>query len=87
MDKTIFSDANKKLCELLRDVRTEKGITQQELARLISEPQSFVSKYESGERRLDVVELYQICNALSIFFSDFTARFEQSLERKIDHEA
>ena len=82
MDKTIFSEASQKLCSLLREVRVEKGVRQQELAELLSEPQSFVSKYESGERRLDVVELYQICVALGIPFSDFIARFEQSLNRK-----
>ena len=86
MDKTIYSEASQKLCSLLREVRIEMGIRQQELADLLSEPQSFVSKYESGERRLDVVELYQICVALDISFSNFIARFEQSLNQRTSYE-
>ena len=37
--------------------RAEAGLTQTEVSRLLSEPQSFVSKCESGERRVDVIEL------------------------------
>ncbi len=41
----------------LRKAREEAGLTQAEVARLLDKPQSFVSKSESGERRVDVVEL------------------------------
>ena len=43
--------------ERLRAARAERGLTQAEVARRLSKPQSFVSKCESGERRVDVVEL------------------------------
>ena len=43
--------------ERLRSARHEAGLTQQEVARGLGKPQSFVSKCESGERRVDVVEL------------------------------
>ena len=43
--------------ERLRDARSELGLTQDEVARHLGKPQSFVSKCESGERRVDIVEL------------------------------
>ena len=42
------------------------GITQIEVANYLKKPQSFVSKYESGERKLDVVEFIEICKVLKI---------------------
>lgn len=51
--------------ELLKTLRVGKGITQLELAELLKKPQSFVSKYESGERRIDVFEFIAICRALN----------------------
>lgn len=50
----------------LANVRTRKGLTQQQVADLLDRPQSFVSKYESGERRLDVIEFLDVCTALGI---------------------
>jgi transcriptional regulator with XRE-family HTH domain len=49
----------------LVEARQKKGLTQSEVALRVDRPQSFVSKYESGERRLDVVEFVEICEALS----------------------
>ncbi|KSU53359.1 XRE family transcriptional regulator [Gordonia sp. SGD-V-85] len=54
------------MCALLRQWRVEAGFTQVQVAERLGEPQSFVSKYESGERRLDVIELKHICAALGI---------------------
>lgn len=50
----------------LVDARQETGLTQQEVAFRLERPQSFVSKYESGERRLDVIEFLEVCQALNI---------------------
>jgi transcriptional regulator with XRE-family HTH domain len=50
----------------LVDARQKTGLTQQEIAFRLGKPQSFVSKYESGERRLDVIEFLEICQALNI---------------------
>lgn len=44
----------------LRRAREETGLTQVEVAKRVKRPQSFVSKIESGERRVDVVELVEI---------------------------
>ena len=49
------------LAALLRQARTEAGLTQSQLAEKISQTQSYVSKYESGEQRLDLIELEAVC--------------------------
>jgi len=69
-----------RLQALLREIRREAGLTQTDLAKQLGQPQSFVSKYESGERRLDVLELRQVCNAVAISLEEFVTRLEQSFE-------
>lgn len=61
-------------------MRLEGGMRQQDLAARLGEPQSFVSKCESGERRLDVLELRQITAALGVPLADFVRRLEERLE-------
>ena len=56
----------KKLEQALQNARLKKQFTQAEVAATLGKPQSFVSKYESGERRLDVVEFVGVCKALGI---------------------
>ena len=65
---------------LLRQMRLDAGLRQADLARKLRQPQSFVSKYESGERRLDVLELREVCQAVGISFEEFAARLEESLK-------
>jgi transcriptional regulator with XRE-family HTH domain len=81
MSKSIFSHGQEKLQDLLRTSRLEAGLSQVALAKKLGRFQSFVSKYETGERRLDLVELHQICQALKIPLVEFVKRFEKSLER------
>ncbi len=50
----------------LTEARLEKGLTQSEVAGRLRKPQSYVSKYESGERRLDVIEYLEVCDAMSV---------------------
>lgn len=64
------------LCAL----RNEAGLRQIDLADRLGKPQSFVSKYESGERRLDLIELRQICKVLNISLAKFLDRFEREAE-------
>ncbi|OFJ47798.1 transcriptional regulator [Janthinobacterium lividum] len=51
---------------VMADARERQGLTQTELANRLGKPQSFVSKYESGERRLDLVEFLVVCAALGV---------------------
>jgi len=50
----------------LADARQKKGLTQAEIAIRLRKPQSYVSKYESGERRIDIIEFLDVCEALGI---------------------
>jgi len=56
----------------------DAGLRQADLAAKLKQSQSFVSKYESGERRLDLLELRQICNAIGLSLGEFVRRFEGS---------
>jgi transcriptional regulator with XRE-family HTH domain len=64
MGKSIHSPQHQKLRELLIAARKKAGLTQAEVAERLGRPQSFVAKYEGGERRLDVVELIAVTRAL-----------------------
>ncbi|MFO0927862.1 MAG: helix-turn-helix transcriptional regulator [Gemmataceae bacterium] len=68
------------LLERIRSARRAADVTQAELAGRLGADQSFVSKYERGERRLDVVELRAICVALGLDFVGFLSAFEQALQ-------
>ncbi len=68
----------KALLDLLRQIRRAAGLRQVELAQRLGKPQSYVSKYESGERRLDLIDLEQVCQAVGITLVSFTKRFERS---------
>ena len=65
---------------LLRAARKEAGMRQMDLADRLGQPQSYVSKYESGERRLDLLELRQICNALGVSLEAFIRRLESAFD-------
>lgn len=62
--KSNFTREYAAFIEGLIAARKRQGLTQQAVADLLGKPQSFVSKYESGERRLDVVEFCQIAKAM-----------------------
>lgn len=61
---------------LLVEARKAKGLRQAELAEALNKPQSFVAKYENGERRIDVVEFVDITAALGVSTADLLARIE-----------
>lgn len=62
--KSTHTEQYRSLLALMRASREERGITQQELARRLGKPQSYVSKAEMGERRLDVLEFLQFMRAI-----------------------
>lgn len=77
--KNIRLNQQKKLLVLLRGVRVETGLTQSELASRLGTDQTFISKYESGERRLDILELREVCQAIDIDFLTFIRKLEKDL--------
>lgn len=73
------SNRRKNLLRLLRRIRADARLRQVDLARMLGQPQSFVSKYEAGERRLDVLELEKVCNSCGITLVDFVSRLEEKI--------
>jgi len=76
VEKSIYSAEYQRLCGLLRQLRHEACLTQVQVAARLGVPQSFVSKYESGERRLDVVELGHVAGALGVSPRDVLDRLD-----------
>lgn len=66
MDKSIYTERHEKLRNLLIQARKDAGMTQQALADKLGKPQSFVAKYENGERRLDVIEFLEITEKIGV---------------------
>ncbi|MBM0104045.1 helix-turn-helix transcriptional regulator [Steroidobacter sp. S1-65] len=64
--KSLRSPAHVRLLEVLLAAREKAGLTQQQLADRLGKPQSFISKYEGGERRIDVIEFIAIADALEM---------------------
>jgi transcriptional regulator with XRE-family HTH domain len=64
MQKSLKSPEYARLIALLVAVRKKADMRQQELAKKLGKPQSFVAKYEGGERRIDLVEFVAIVRAL-----------------------
>jgi transcriptional regulator with XRE-family HTH domain len=62
----MFSEKYRCLRSLLIEARRSRRLTQAEVAKRLDRPQSFVSKYESGERRLDVIEFLEVAAALGV---------------------
>lgn len=66
MDNPNPQTSAERLRQVLIGLRSRNGLSQSSLASRLGKPQSFVSKYETGERRLDVLEFIAICQALEI---------------------
>ena len=66
----------RKLQKLLKTMRRDAGLTQVQLAKTLGRPQSYVSKYESGERRLELPEIDAICRATGVSLADFVKRYQ-----------
>jgi ribosome-binding protein aMBF1 (putative translation factor) len=80
MKKRIYIAQRNRMTDLLRELRLETGVTQVELAARIEKDQAYVSRYESGQRRLDVLEVREICQAIGITLEEFVKRLERALK-------
>lgn len=74
-----YSIEQEALRRALRQLRAAQGITQRQLSNFLGVPQSFVSKYESGERTLSYVDVFRICTALGVNVSLLHERFLQEI--------
>lgn len=81
VEKSINSKEHKVIADMLYQLRMAAGLKQTELAAMLGEPQSFVSKVESGERRLDLVELRTILHQLNTNLTDFAYELEGRISK------
>lgn len=80
MTLSAFSRKYDRFRHLLTEARKQAGITQAELAEKLGRPQSFVSKYERGERRLDVVEFLEVARVIAISPGEFLKQLDMEPE-------
>jgi transcriptional regulator with XRE-family HTH domain len=66
MAGAIYSDAQKSMARAFADARRSDGMRQADLARAIGKHQSYISDIERGQRRVDVLELFVIAQALGV---------------------
>lgn len=78
MPKSSDTPEYQRLCDLLSQLRKEAGVTQAQLAKRLGVPQSHVSKYEHGIRRLDMIEVRQVIDALDVKPGAFLKRLDPS---------
>jgi transcriptional regulator with XRE-family HTH domain len=81
MEKSIHSARYAIFLNVLREARERAGLTQVQLARKIGETQTFVSKCERGERRIDLIELRAFCQALGLNLKQFVGALERALAK------
>ena len=67
---SVYEPDYQRLLEILKSARKNRRVTQKALADALGKPQSFVFKYESGERRLDVAEMIYIAKLLALDTKD-----------------
>lgn len=79
MEKSIFTPEYEAVLRLLRQAREAAGLTQVDLATALEKSQSFVSKVERGETRLDIIQLRTVLAALGVTLPAFAQRLEREL--------
>ena len=79
MSKLRFSNEYRLLLDRLIETRKAAGITQQQIADWLGKPQSHVSKCESQDREISIVDLWKWCGALGITLSEIVRQFEQDV--------
>jgi transcriptional regulator with XRE-family HTH domain len=82
LTRSVFTDDYRLFLRLLVDGRKRAGLTQAELASALARPQSYVSKFERGERRIDVVEFLDITAALGTDPANLVRRLQRGRTAK-----
>lgn len=82
MKKSISSSAYKLFLLELIKARESAGLTQEQFGKLIGKTQSFVSKIERGERRIDLVELIYFCEILRVPPENFIRSLQEALDKE-----
>src|SRR5689334_7309552 len=77
--KTTFTPEYDAFCRLLIEAREEAGLSQHQLAKRLHTRQDWVSRYEAGQRRLDMVQVWRICRAIGIDPVEFMRRLSTEM--------
>ena len=81
MANKLWDGDREQLRKLLKTLRKdEANLKQTELAKALGRHQSYISKYENGERKLDYVEITEICKALNVSMQRFNKLYEESIQ-------
>ena len=75
---TIYDSRYRACIALLKSRRTALNLTQAVIAEKLGVPQAYVSKYETGQRRIDIVELLDICNVLNLSISSLLTEINKA---------
>ena len=79
MKKALPEQSYAAFTSLLRDERKKVGMTQAKLAKKLRRPQSYVSKYERGDRRLDVIEFIEVAQVIGFDLHEFLQKLVSNL--------
>ncbi len=76
MKNSIYRENYQQFLTVLKKTRVERQLNQSQVAENLNKPQSYISKCESGERRVDVVELKEICFAMGLSLTEFIKKLD-----------
>jgi len=79
MSNRLWDRKHKAFREAIKEIRTNTDLKQVQLAKKLKKPQSFVSKYETGERKLDFVEVLEICKVCGVSIKEFEKIYTKKL--------
>ena len=79
---TLYRKENLILISILKNSREYRGLTQLELASLLGMDQSYVSKYENFIRKIDCIELFDICNVLELSIQEIFMKIQEEMENE-----
>lgn len=82
MEKSIYTREYNAVTRVLKRVREEAEMTQVDLAEALGQSQSFVSKVERGERRLDIIQLRTLCETLGLTLAEFVDQLEKEIRSR-----
>lgn len=84
MSRSMFSKDYRILIRLMADMRKEVGKTQVDIATALGKPQSFISKIENGERRMDLIEMIAIADVFGVEPQKILERLENAIQRPVE---
>ena len=74
--KIVYGDEYQLFLRALRAARENAGLTQEQVAEKLGQGQTYVSRSERGEHRIDIAELFYLCEVYGISFAKFAAQLE-----------